>query len=319
MKSGPGRHYRRGISMPRLFKMFPDDATAEKWFVKQRWPDGLRCAYCEGDHVVVKDSHPQMPYRCHDCKKHFSVKANSVMQSSKIGYQKWAIAMYLMTTNLKGVSSMKLHRDLDITQKSAWHMIHRIRESWADKSDVFGGSVEFDEVYIGGKDRNRHEWKVQAGRGPKGKQPVIGAKERESGKVKAQVVEDTTGGTLKGFVRSATTPEATVYTDEAAGYRGVNRKHEAVKHSVKEFVRGQAHVNGMESFWATLKRGYNGTYHHMSGKHLQRYVNEFAGRHNDRTKDTADQMAAIVRGMGGKRLRYSDLIGPKHTRQPELL
>ena len=319
MKSGPGKHYRRGISLPRLFKMFPDDATAEAWFVKQRWPDGLRCAHCDGDHVVAKDSHPQMPYRCHDCKKHFSVKTNSVMQSSKIGYQKWAIAMYLMTTNLKGVSSMKLHRDLEITQKSAWHMIHRIRESWADTTDVFAGSVEFDEVYMGGKDRNRHEWKVQSGRGPKGKQPVIGAKERESGKVKAQVVSDTTGGTLKGFVRETTTPEATVYTDEAGGYRGINRKHEAVKHSVKEFVRDQAHVNGMESFWAMLKRGYNGTYHHMSAKHLQRYVNEFSGRHNDRSKDTADQMAAIVRGMNGKRLRYSDLIGPEHTRQPELL
>jgi len=142
-----------------VFKMFPNDATAEKWFVKQRWPDGLRCAYCDGDHVVAKDSHPRMPYRCHDCKKHYSVKTNSVMHASKIGYQKWAIAMYLLTTNLKGVSSMKLHRDLDITQKSAWHMIHRIRESWADQTDVFSGPLEVDETYIGGSDRNRHEWK----------------------------------------------------------------------------------------------------------------------------------------------------------------
>lgn len=322
MKSAPGRHYRRGISLPRLFKMFPDDATAEKWFVNQRWSDGLRCAYCEGDHVVAKDSHPQMPYRCHDCKRHFSVKTNSVMQSSKIGYQKWAIAMYLLTTNLKGVSSMKLHRDLDITQKSAWHMIHRIRESWADQTDMFSGPVEVDEVYVGGKRRNMSNSQRQEleGRGPVGKQPVVGMKDRGTGKVTTEVVETTDKHTLQGFVAVNTEVGATVYTDEATAYVGMRRRnHEAVKHSISEFVRGQAHVNGMESFWATLKRGYQGTYHHMSAKHLQRYVNEFAGRHNVRPLDTEDQMTALVQGMDGKRLRYADLIGPKHTRQPQLL
>ena len=305
--------------MPRLFKMFPDDATAEKWFVKQRWPDGLRCAYCHGDHVVAKDSHPQMPYRCHDCKKHYSVKTNSVMHASKIGYQKWAIAMYLLTTNLKGVSSMKLHRDLDITQKSAWHMIHRIRESWADQTDVFSGPVEVDETYIGGSDRNRHEWKVRQGRGPKGKAPVVGMKDRDSGKVAAEVVETTDKNTLQGFVAVNTEVDATVYTDEAPAYVGMRRKHETVKHSAKEFVNGMAHTNGIESFWAMVKRGYNGTYHHFNEKHLQAYVNEFAGRHNVRSLDTEAQMTALVQGMGGKRLRYSELIGPRHTRQPELI
>lgn len=319
MRNAPGKHYRRGISMPRLFRMFPDDATAEKWFVKQRWPDGLRCAYCDGDHVVAKDSHPQMPYRCHDCKKHFSVKTNSVMHASKIGYQKWAIAMYLLTTNLKGVSSMKLHRDLGITQKSAWHMVHRIRESWAEKTDVFNGEVEVDEAYIGGSDRNRHESKIRPGRGAVGKAPVVGIKERDSGSIKAKAIENTDRGTLQSFVRSNTDKGAMVYTDDAAVYVGIDRYHESVKHSVKEFVRGQAHTNGMESFWATLKRGYNGTYHHFSPKHLQRYVNEFAGRHNDRPLDTEDQMTAMVRGMDGKRLRYADLVAPDRTRQQHLI
>ncbi|MXX93727.1 MAG: IS1595 family transposase [Chloroflexi bacterium] len=306
--------YRNAISLPRLFKMFPNDAAAEKWFFKQRWKGGmrgLRCAWCEGKNVVAKDSHPTMPYRCYDCNRFFSVKSNTVMQSSKIGYQKWAIAMYVMTTNLKGVSSTKLARDLEITQKSAWHMVHRIRESWADKTDVFGGPVEVDEAYIGGTDRNRHEWKVKEGRGPKGKAPVLAMKDRESGKVAAEAVETADKQTLQGFVEVNNEVDATVYTDEAIAYDGLPRVHETVKHSVNEFVRGQAHTNGVESFWATLKRGYIGVYHHFSVKHLQRYVNEFAGRHNDRPLDTIDQLRSMARGMRGKRLRYADLIAPE--------
>lgn len=120
-------------------------------------------------------------------------------------------------------------------------------------------------------------------------------------------------------MRSNTDKGAMVYTDDAAVYVGIDRHHESVKHSVKEFVRGQAHTNGMESFWATLKRGYNGTYHHFSPKHLQRYVNEFAGRHNDRPLDTEDQMTAMVRGMNGKRLRYADLVAPDRTHQQHLI
>ena len=314
--------YRKSISLPRLFKMFPNDAAAEKWFFKQRWKGGLkamRCPYCECRNVAVSETHPTMPYRCYDCKRFYSLKTGTVMQGSKLGYQKWVIAMYVMTTNLKGVSSTKLARDLDVTQKSAWHMVHRIRESFADKSDVFGGPAEVDETFIGGKDRNRHEWKVEEGRGPKGKTAVVGIKDRESGKVAAEVVETADKETLQGFVEVNTEVDATVYTDEAAAYSGIARNHEAVKHSVKEFVRGQAHTNGIESFWANLKRGYVGVYHHFSRKHLQRYINEFAGRHNDRPLDTIDQLRNIARGMVGKRLRYADLIGPQWSRRPDML
>ncbi|MCY4475882.1 MAG: IS1595 family transposase [Chloroflexi bacterium] len=308
------RLYRKSISLPRLFKMFPNDEAAQKWFFKQRWKGGLkamRCPYCEGRNVSESKTHPTMPYRCYDCRRFYSLKTGTVMQGSKLGYQKWVIAMYVMTTNLKGVSSTKLARDLDITQKSAWHMVHRIRESWADKSDVFGGPAEVDETFVGGKDRNRHEWKVQEGRGPKGKTAVVGIKDRVSGKVEAEVVATTDKHTLQGFVAVNTEVDATVYTDEASAYRGLPRQHEAVKHSVKEFVRGQAHTNGIESFWAMLKRGYVGVYHHFSTKHLQRYVNEFAGRHNDRPLDTIDQLANMASGMVGKRLRYADLIASK--------
>ncbi len=218
----------------------------------------------------------------------------------KVTYRQWAIAIYLSVTNLKGVASLKLHRDIGVTQKTAWFMMHRLREAWAWAPEEFEGPVEVDETYIRGKRKNMHadRRKQFEGRGAVGKKPVVGIKDRKTKRVQAQVVDDVTKATLQEFVERRRAEGATAYTDEARAYEGLDN-HETVKHGVGEYVRGMAHTNGVESFWSMLKRGYMGTYHYMSWKHLQRYVNEFTGRHNIRDMDTICQMHDVV-GRAGR-------------------
>ena len=310
----PGKSHREGITLVQLMDMFPTEEAATKWFEDARWNGKRHCGHCGSTNTRPVPNAKPMPYWCSDCRKYFSVRTGTPIARSNVPLRKWAIAIYLCLTSLKSVSSMKLHRDIGVRQATAWFMLQRIREAWNNETGRFDGPVEVDETYFGGKRKNmsnakrREVRKSVGGRGAVGKAAVVGAKDRASNKVVAKVVEETDRPTLQGFVTDTAREGATVYTDEALVYKGMPFHHETVKHSVSEYVNGMAHTNGIESFWSMLKRAHKGTFHKISPKHLNRYVQEFARKHNIRESDTLVQMRDTVAAMVGKNLLYRDLI-----------
>lgn len=309
--TAPGKAHRNHMSLFELQEKFSDEESARKWFEDIVWPNGERfCPDC-GSTRTRETPNEKMPYRCGDCKQYFSVKKATIMRGSNVPLRKWAIAIYLDVTSLKGVASMKLKNDIKVTQKTAWYMQQRIREAFADLGPkvLMEGPVEIDESYFGGKRKNMraHKQRALKGRGVVGKTAVVGAKDRRSNKVVAKVVARTDKPTLHGFAAENVHWMAEVYTDDARVYKGLPN-HRSVNHSAGQYVDGHVHTNGIENFWSMLKRAYMGTFHHLSPKHLHRYVNEFACRHNIREMDTEIQMAFVARRLMGKRLKYQDLI-----------
>ncbi|SHM56641.1 Transposase zinc-ribbon domain-containing protein [Fibrobacter sp. UWR3] len=303
------------ISLYKILKKFPDNETARKFLERKRWGDTPTCPYCSYTHSVARTDKKLGFYRCNHCRKEYSVRTNSIFANSKVGLDKWVIAMYLMVTARKGVSSMQLSKELDITQKTAWFLCHRIRSAMGNGkySGLLQGIVEMDETYVGGKEANKHNSKkLHEGRGSVGKTPVVGIVER-GGRVRSFVTADTTQLTLQGLVALNVQKGAVVNTDEFRGYGDLSEKgyvHNRVNHSAKLYVDGKAYTNGIESVWSLVKRGFYGTFHKFTLEHLQRYVDEFDFRWNKGNckVPTDERIDSLVCGCWGKTLNYRTLV-----------
>ena len=296
------------ISLYEFMQRFPGEDAATAFFEERRWGSEPYCPHCGGINAAAIASRKPMPYRCRDCRRHFSVRTGTVLASSHVPLHKWLMAICMLHTARKGVASTQLARELGVTQKTAWFLNHRIRKAMEHRGSLLAGEVEVDETYIGGRERNKHEAKrLRAGRGPVGKQAVLGLRER-AGAVRALPVASVDRSTLHASIVENVRRGSMLYTDALRAYSGLpGYGHDFVEHGIGEYVRGRVHTNSIESFWALLKRGYIGVYHYMSPKHLHRYINEFAYRQSIGNDNGLAVIGTTIDGMIGRRLRYKEL------------
>lgn len=285
-------------------KEFSTDEKCREHLEQTRWNGTPACPFC-GVTNVHRFPNGRI-FKCRDCRKKFSVTVGTIYENSKVPLTKWYLATYILTTHSKGISSLQLATMLDVTQKTAWFLNHRIREMLTEKApQLLTGTVEIDETYVGGSDKNRHESKKK---GKDAKAMVVGAVER-GGTLKTKVIPQTTIENISEFITDTVEKGANMVTDESRAYNKVkhNYKHDTVNHRSKEYVRGTVHTNTIEGFWSILKKQIVGIHHSVSPSHLQRYCNESAYRYNNRTL-TQDEKFEIALTNCECRLKYQDLI-----------
>ncbi len=291
---------------------FNDEDKARALLESIRWGEiGVICPHCGSIKAYKLTAKPDSKspvrkgvYKCKDCRKQFTVTVGTIFEDSRIPLHKWLMGIYLMCSSKKGISAHQIHRTLGITYKTAWFMCHRIRLAMTQSplKEMLTGTVEVDETYIGGKRRGKR------GRGAENKSPVVALIER-GGELRAKKVSTVSAKTLKTFIRENVDKSANIRTDEFRSYRGLDKEftsHNAVHHGFGEYVSGDAHTNTLEGWFSLLKRGVNGTFHHVSDKHLDRYVDEFVFRYNNRKIDDATRSVLVMKRTSGKRLTYGE-------------
>lgn len=296
-------------SLFELIRTFSDEEKCIEYLEQIRWKDGVISPF-DSTSKVYKCS---KGYWCKNTNKMFNVKTKTIFENTKIPLQKWFMAIWLITSHKKGISSLQLSKDINVTQKTGWFILQRIRKCFEmENHSILHNEVEVDETYIGGRERNKNLFGSHngtQGRSTKTKTPVIGMVERK-GKLVAHIIPNAKSISLTPAVLNVVDRSATIYTDEWKGYITIDKlyNHSFVKHKDNEFVNGKAYTNTIECFWGLLKRGLLGIYHNSSKKHLQMYIDEFVFRYNTRKLNELDRFNILLSNITN-RLRYSELIG----------